>query len=471
MVWWRKSKRPAGTSRTQSKVHTESACIIIGAGHVGLSVARGLRALGIEPIIIEQNSRIGDSWRYRYERLHLHHVTDAMHLPGVKYPEHVPRYLSRLDLADYLEGYALLHGLDVRLDHRVLALQHDAAEGWTLTVERAGSQVTFTTDQVVLAAGATGITPRVPELAGRDTWLGRILHSKEYVNADTFRGEQVLVVGSGNSAIEILYDLHDHEAKPAMLMRGGNSWVTREGFAYYHRALIMGTVLLKYVPFVWLLAPLVMRGLDRFFMFDVKRRYGDLNAFGVETDPTPPMLRMAKTGGAQAPSYIDGTWGDVGVALFDLIRDGHVATFKNEIDHLAPDGKTVVFADGQQAEFNSVILCTGFEPVMSHYATFVDSNVMQAIAQRGLQPWQEVPGYAGLWPALGGIATSRYGLQVLARRIAARIRGRALPRRVLNPVISFVLAGPDPGLIQVPRRTIAINVLAVVGLLLVFSTD
>ena len=112
MAWWRTSKRAAGASRTQSKVHTESACIIIGAGHVGLSVARGLRALGIEPIMIEQHSRIGDSWRYRYERLHLHHVTDAMHLPGVKYPEHVPRYLSRLDLADYLEGYAGLAELN-----------------------------------------------------------------------------------------------------------------------------------------------------------------------------------------------------------------------------------------------------------------------------------------------------------------------------------------------------------------------
>ena len=102
---------------------------------MGLSVARGLRALGIEPIIIEQNSRIGDSWRRRYERLHLHHITDAMHLPDVKHPRHVPRYLSRLDLADYLEAYALLHDLDVRLSHRVLALQHNAAEGWRLIVE------------------------------------------------------------------------------------------------------------------------------------------------------------------------------------------------------------------------------------------------------------------------------------------------------------------------------------------------
>ncbi len=77
------------------------------------SVGRGLRALGIGSNIIEQNSRIGDSWCYRFERLHLHHITDAMHLAGIKYPEHVPRYLSRLDLADYLEGYAGLAELNI----------------------------------------------------------------------------------------------------------------------------------------------------------------------------------------------------------------------------------------------------------------------------------------------------------------------------------------------------------------------
>lgn len=87
---------------------------------------------------------------------------------------------------------------------------------------------------------------------------------------------------------------------------------------------------------------------------------------------------MAKVGGARAASYIDGTRGDVGVALFDLIRCGRVATFKTEIDHLAPDGKTVVFADGQQTEFNSIVLCTG--------SSYRRQNQRARITAPGTQP-------------------------------------------------------------------------------------
>ncbi len=443
------------------RTNTHTACLIIGAGHVGISVARGLRREGIDPVLLEQNAAIGDAWRHRYERLHLHHITDAMHLPGVKFPRHVNRFPSRLDLADYLEAYVALHDLDVRLNHRVLSVKADTGGGWLVDVETPDGQGVFTADQILLAAGATGITPRIPRLEGSDVWGGQILHSKAYVNAAPFENQRVLVVGTGNSAIEILCDLYDHNAKPSMLMRSANSWVTREGFAYYHHLLALGAKTLQYVPFTWLAAPLVMRALDRWLMFDVKRRYGDLAELGIQTDPTPPMLRMAKTRGAKAPSYIDGTWGNVGVSMVDLIRDGHVQTFTTEISHFEPGSNTVVFKDGSAADFDSVILCTGFEPVISHYATFLDPAIMESIQAEGFQPSAEIPRHPGLWIALGGLATSRYGLQVLAKRIAAKIQNRPAPGRVLNPFISFALAGPDPGLIQVPRRTILINIIAV----------
>ena len=445
---------------TETHSATTADCIIIGAGHVGLSVARGLKEQGVNPILLDQHEAIGDSWRHRYERLHLHHITDAMYLPDVRFPKHVARYPSRLDLAEYMQAYAALHDLDVRLQHRVQQLL-PAADGWQLDVLIDGgtTPTQFNAKQVVLAGGATGITPRLPTIEGADTWDGHILHSKKYFNAEPFRGQRVLVVGSGNSAIEILCDLYDNGAQPAILMRSGNAWVTREGFANYHRILAAGAKILQYVPFTWLAAPIVMRLLDRYFMWDVKRKYGDLETIGIATDPNPPMLRMAKTRGAKAPSYIDGTWGDVGVSVFDLIKDGEVTLYDHEISHLDP-GRQVTFTDGKVGEFDAIVLCTGFEPVLSHYATFLAPEITQTIEQQGLQPMSEVPGYKGLWPALGGIATSRYGLQVLAKRVAAKIKNQKPPGRVLNQVVSFVLAGPDPGLIQIPKRTIAINLFA-----------
>jgi len=370
MAIFNAANRPSGPSRMQPVKHTatHSKCIVIGAGHAGLSVARGLKAKGLEPMLLDQNSAVGDSWRQRYERLHLHHVTGAMHLPGVKYPDHVP-----------------------------------SDENWQLEVlTDTGESVRFTADQVVLAAGATGITPIVPSIAGSESWAGEILHSKNYFNAEPFADKRVLVVGSGNSAIEILCDLHDNGAHPSVLVRGPNSWVTRKGFAYYHHLLAIGGPILTYVPFAWLLAPLVMRALDFYLMFDVKRRYGDLAELGIETDSTPPLLRMAKTRGTKAPSYVDGTWGDVGVAIFDLVRDGRVPLHKAEIDRLAEGTKTVVFTDGSEAEFDVILLCTGFEPVFSHYATFVDPSIVESIEQNGFEPWTEVKGHRGLWAAVAG---------------------------------------------------------------------
>ena len=156
-------------------------CLVIGAGRNGLSVAAARRKRGIEAVVLEQHDRVGGRWRERYERLHLHHITDVMHLPGVPYPAHYPRYLSRLDLADYLESYARLQGLDVRCRHKVIHLGQNAAGEWEALVERPGDPVPakFTADLVVIAAGTTGVTPRIPPLPDRESWGGQVLNGRQ----------------------------------------------------------------------------------------------------------------------------------------------------------------------------------------------------------------------------------------------------------------------------------------------------
>lgn len=451
---------------------TRSPCLIIGAGHNGLSVAAALRKRGIEAVLLEQHDRVGDQWRERYERLHLHHITDVMHLPGVPYPAHYPRYLSRLDLADYLESYARLQDLDVRCRHKVIHLGHYAAGEWEALVERPGDPVpvTFTADQVVIAAGTTGVTPRIPPLPGRESWGGQVLHSQQYRNAEEFRGKRVLVVGAGNSGIEICCDLYDNGAIPSMLIRGPNSWVTREAYAIYHRTLQFGVPVLKYVPFAWLAAPLVVLGIDAYCKYDVKRRYGDLSDKGIHALPASPMIEMAKSAGTRPPTYVDGTWGDVGVSIFELIRNGKVPTFPAEISRLEAGTKTVVFQDGRQAEFDVVLLCTGFEPILSYYASFLDESVVNKLGQEGvfrfLAPMKEIP---GLWISVGGIVSSRFGQDTLGARIAARIRGRSAPFGILNPMLAFLLVGIEPIQIQVPKRTLLINAIALLWLLAAMS--
>lgn len=445
----------------RSSRHTD--CLIIGGGHCGLSVAAGLKERGIDAIILEKHAAIGDQWRERYERLHLHHITDAMHLPGVRYPAHVPRYPSRLDLADYLAGYARIHDLDVRLDHCVEHLTQDDDGTWRATVNDGAGLTTFSADNVVVAAGSTGVTPSVPTIEGSDTWGGEVRHSVDYSNAEPYADKQVLIVGSGNSAVEIACDLYDNGAKPAMLIRSPNSWITREAFSIYHRLLLIGGRILTYVPFAWLLAPVVLIGLDRYLKHDVRQRYGDLRSKGVIPHPTAPMQRMAETAARKPPVYIDGTWGDVGTSIFDLIRDGEVRVHTSEIDHFVAQSNTVVFKDGSRADFDVALFCTGFEPIAAHYATFIDRSVLAKLGRPGVfKIGDELNGIPRLYLSIGGLSSTRYSQQILAERVAARIQNRAAPTRILSGAAAFLLAGIDPGAFQIKRRAIVINLIATV---------
>lgn len=462
--------RPSGSSPTadERSRRTHAGCLIIGAGHNGLSVGTALRKRGIDPILLDAHDRVGDQWRERYERLHLHHITDVMHLPGVPYPPQYPRYLSRLDFADYLEGYARLQALDVRCRHKVERLERSTTGIWEASVRRPGEQapLRFTADNVVLAAGSTGVIPRIPRLEGLKDWAGQVLHSQQYRSAEEFRGKRVLVVGAGNSGIEICCDLYDHGADTSILIRGPNSWVTREAYASYHRLLQYGRPVVKYVPFTWLLAPFFILGVDVWCKLEVRRRYGDLSDKGIQELPGPAMIEMARSQGTRPPTYVDGTWGNVGVSLFDLIRCGKLPTYTAEISRLVPGSSTVEFKDGKRGEFDVVLLCTGFEPMMSHYGSFVDEKVLGTLQRedvfRFLGPMKELP---GLWISMGGIVGSRFGQDTLGGRIAASIRGIRQPGRILNPMVAFFFAGIEPIQFQVPRITIIINALAALGLL------
>lgn len=460
--------RPAGPSRMkiETRTNTDTECLIIGAGHCGLSVAASLKKYGIEPIVLEQHGHVGDQWRERYERLHLHHITDAMHLSDdMEFPSHYPRYLSRLDFADYLESFSQLQNIDIRCKHKVIRLGKNSTGKWEIEVrtDTGDKTLLFTAEHVVLAAGTTGITPRYPDLPGKEQWLGQVLHSHDYNTPDEFTGKRVLVVGAGNSGIEILCDLYDHGAITSMLIRAPNSWVTREAYAIYHRALLIARKIFTYVPFTWLVAPFFILGLDAYLKFDINRRYGDLKSKGIKPLPATPMIEAVKSLGKRPPTYVDGTWGDVGVSIFELIRDGEVQTYTAEISHLIPDTNTVVFKDQSQADFDAILLCTGFEPVVEYYKTFVDKDIYEKLSRddvfRFLAPMKELP---GLWIAMGSILSSRFGQAALGERIAAQIQNRSTESVILNPVLSFLFAGLEPMMIRVPRITIIINVVALI---------
>ena len=172
--------------------------VIIGGGQAGLATGYHLARLGRSFVILEADQRIGDTWRRRWDSLHL--FTPARHdgLPGWKFPAPSWSFPSRDDMADYLEAYAARFDLPVRTGMPVDRVAGDGDGGYVVTA--AGRR--FEADNVVVATGAYQV-PSIPAFASQlDPGIVQ-LHSSDYRRPSQLREGGVLVVGAGNSGAEI----------------------------------------------------------------------------------------------------------------------------------------------------------------------------------------------------------------------------------------------------------------------------
>jgi putative flavoprotein involved in K+ transport len=76
--------------------------LVIGAGPAGLAVAACRRRRGVEALVVDKGTAVGDSWRNRYDRLHLHTPRVQSALPGLRMPRRFGRWVTKDDVADYL---------------------------------------------------------------------------------------------------------------------------------------------------------------------------------------------------------------------------------------------------------------------------------------------------------------------------------------------------------------------------------
>lgn len=182
-------------------METQVEVVVIGAGQAGLAMGYYLAQQGRPFVILDGASRIGNSWRFRYDSLKL--FTDAPYnsLPGLPFPGAPGHYPTKDEVADYLERYAETHQLPVRLNTKVLALKQ-AAAGYL--VETEGQ--TYRADQVVIATGPfqRAFTPPISKGLAPEVFQ---IHSSQYRNPDQLPAGPVLVVGAGNSGAQMAEEL------------------------------------------------------------------------------------------------------------------------------------------------------------------------------------------------------------------------------------------------------------------------
>ncbi|MGE7389617.1 flavin-containing monooxygenase [Streptomyces sp. NPDC004126] len=304
---------------------------VIGAGPGGLAVAAALRARGVRAVVVERSGAVGASWRGHYDRLRLHTTRRLSALPGLAIPRRFGRWVARADVVRYLEKYAEFHGLELVTGVEVTRIERAAdGEGWTL--HASGGRL-LAARAVVVATGYNH-TPALPDWPGREGYTGRLLHARDYRNPAPYAGQDVLVVGVGNTGAEIAADLAEGGAArvrlavrtvPHLVRRSTLGWpAQRTG------------ILVRRLP---------VRLVDRLGALAAKA-VPDLTAYGL---PRPASGLYSRVLEGAVPVQ------DVG--LIKAVRRGRVEPVAAVTGF---DGGEVVLADGTRITPDAVVAATGY---------------------------------------------------------------------------------------------------------------
>ncbi|NXX06947.1 FMO5 monooxygenase, partial [Larus smithsonianus] len=146
-------------------------------------------------------------------------------------PDHFPNYMHNSKIMEYFRMYAqrfdLLRHIRFRTSVCHVAKCPDfAATGqWEVVTESEGKQEAAVFDAVLVCTGHhTEAHLPLSTFPGLEKFEGWYLHSRDYKSPQSFLGKRVVVVGTGNSGIDIAVEL-SHAAKQVFLSTKRGTWV------------------------------------------------------------------------------------------------------------------------------------------------------------------------------------------------------------------------------------------------------
>lgn len=180
--------------------------VVVGAGQAGLVMSSFLRQAGREHVLLDRRATLGGGWQDRWDEFRLVTPNWVTSLPGFLYDEPEPDgFMRRDDVVARVRRYADVISAPVELDTSVSRLSKSAGSGRRFRLET--NRRTLGADNVVVAAGGFH-SPRIPAV-GADL-PGRIVqvHSHNYRNEAALPPGAVLVVGTGQSGVQLAEELH-----------------------------------------------------------------------------------------------------------------------------------------------------------------------------------------------------------------------------------------------------------------------
>ncbi|MDA8371234.1 MAG: NAD(P)-binding domain-containing protein [Nocardiopsaceae bacterium] len=196
-----------------------SPLLIIGAGQSGLATAHAAARRGVRTLVLDAADQAGGSWPHYYDSLVLFSPARFSALPGRRLPGDQDRYPLRDEVVAYLRAYAADLDADIRYGQRVTSVVRDRG-GFTVTTAD-GARIG---GRAVIAASGGFSRPHRPALPGLAAFTGTALHTADYRAPEPFAGQRVVVVGGGNSGVQIAAELA-RVARVSLATRAPVAWV------------------------------------------------------------------------------------------------------------------------------------------------------------------------------------------------------------------------------------------------------
>ncbi|KAK9733830.1 hypothetical protein RND81_04G095300 [Saponaria officinalis] len=390
--------------------------VIVGAGPSGLAVGACLREKGVPFVVLERANCIASLWQKRtYDRLKLHIPKQFCELPKMPFPKEFPEYPSKKQFIDYLESYAAHFDISPHFSECVKSAAYQETLGlWRVSTSRTNpdgsvSEVEYLCRWLVVATGENAECV-VPEIDGLSDYNGKVVHSSEYKSGDTYRDQRVLVVGCGNSGMEVSLDLSNHNAFPSMVCRSSVHVLPREimGKSTFE----LGMFLMKWLP-IWVV--------DKILLFFAWILLGDIEKHGLKRPKIGPLELKNKQG--KTPVL------DIGALA--QIRSKNITVVPG-IKRFSSNG--VEFENGEKMEVDSVILATGYKsnvPSWLKEGEFFNKNGFPKTTLAST--WKGKSGLYAIGFTRKGLAGSSFDATNIAQDIALIWKNQTIRKNPTTP--------------------------------------
>lgn len=337
------------TSKTESPriVPDGGRICIVGGGTTGLLAAKSCIDEGLSPTVFEKTSRVGGVWRLdeypdrvAYKSLYTNSSGSMMCISD--YPLDAKLhgcFPYRQDICDYYESYISHFELDdfVVFGTTVISVHREDSQWIVHTSDASGTRETHLFDAVFLCTGQFK-EPKFPPLPSAEAFCGTISHSSSYRDASNLQGRSLVLVGLGNSALDIsLEAVRAGCASVTILCRSGTNIIPVAD--YYGRPAdqMLNTRFYSNLPSL----------LKQLFFFQIIRgTNAEFQRYGM---PAPPH-EQKHMGFSNLKEH---------VAYRQFLREGRIKFINGTIEDFHEH--SIVVSTGEEIAVDDIIFCTGYK--------------------------------------------------------------------------------------------------------------